>query len=112
MSPEGIDPQEAVYGDTYKPRKGKAMTKSEQEIREMVWRFAKYCNGLSPWKLDDPKDPIIEGSINDFADSIITITEEAKIEELEKLPRAGKTVEQYIKDRIKQLQSKKEVKDE
>ena len=26
MSPEGLDPQEVVYGDTYKPRKRKKMS--------------------------------------------------------------------------------------
>lgn len=54
--------------------------KSEATLREKMWRFAKYCNAISPRKLNDPKDPIVGGAINDFADQILKLIEAEKLE--------------------------------
>ena len=62
---------------------------AEDRLDARIWRFAKYCNGLTPYKLDDPKDPIAEGAINDFIDSLAAYTTNKIIEELESLKNSG-----------------------
>ena len=61
----------------------------KEDIEEQLWRFAKYCNGLSPWKLNDPKDPLVEGAVQDSAQQLIQLftlySNEARLDELKRL---------------------------
>lgn len=41
------------------------------ELKTMFVRFAKYCNSLTPRKLEEPLDPIVDGAINDFIESVL-----------------------------------------
>lgn len=54
------------------------------ELKESVWRFARYCNSLSPWKLNEEKlDPIVEGAINDYVAQLHKLLVAERIDELE-----------------------------
>lgn len=78
------------------------------ELTTKIWRFAKYCNGLTPYKLDEPKDPIVEGAVNDFIDSLEAYTTNKIIEELENVYNNINTGNVYfalgkVKSRIAKL---------
>jgi len=60
------------------------------EIEQMCWRFARYSNGLSPWKLKDPVDPLVEGAIEDFAHSIKQLMDRVRIDELRNVTKLAK----------------------
>lgn len=43
------------------------MTKpNTNDLREEIVRFARYCNTLTPYKLDEPLDPMVNEAINDL----------------------------------------------
>lgn len=43
---------------------------SGKDTKQAVIGFARYCNTLSPRKLQELLDPIVEGAIDDFVDRI------------------------------------------
>lgn len=83
------------------------------ELKESVWRFARYCNGLSPWKLNEEKpDPLAEGAINDFEAQLsqLLIKERLErgiyeLERLEHIPQMHGDWQTVIEERIELLKS-------
>ncbi len=82
------------------------------ELKESVWGFARYCNGLSPWKLNEEKlDPIVEGAINDYVAQLHKLLVAEKLKEIDVLRNgygwgdALETSEWILDDREKDLKA-------
>ena len=68
-------------------------------LKELLIRFARYANTLTPYKLDEPLDPMVEDSIDDMAVLLSKYSNEQakKVDRFEVIDDTGRA---YVKGNI------------